>query len=411
MRDRSRTAKALAAVLVLATLAGACAQTGAARPPVSHRSTSSPSAGRATEAFGLALMRRLPAGNLVFSPDSVAAALAMTGTGAAGDTATQIAGALRVGSPASFAELGRLQQTIAAEQGTVAHGSSEAPTLSIANGLFVQQGFALAAPFTAGLMQSFGASPQLVDFTGHSAVEAINAWVAQQTRGLIAQIVDELSPETRLALANAIYLKATWSEEFKAGETRPAPFHGAGAPSSTAFMHETAPLLYARGHGYVALSLPYRDSTLSLLVVLPVGESLRKFERRLDANTLERIVRALKQRPVKVSLPRFHLQTTATLNTPLQQLGITDAFSRGGADFSRITNSEQLVVGQVLHAADFKVDERGTEAAAATLVTVEALSAVTYRHVASFNADRPFMFLLRDDRSGAVLFAGRLVKP
>jgi serpin B len=357
-------------------------------------------------------MHRLPHGNLVFSPDSVAAALAMTGTGAAGKTATQIARTLRLGSPASFAAVGRLQQALAAEQTQAAHGSTEAPILSIANGLFVQQGFALEAPFTAGLAQSFAAAPQPVDFTSPTAPEAINSWIAQQTHGLIPRVVGELPETTRLALANAIYLKAAWSDEFKSRETRLAPFHGTQATTSAAFMHETESLRYARGREYAALSLPYRDSTLSLLVVLPVATSLAKLERRFDAAMLSHIAHGLRPRPVRVSLPRFHLQTTATLNAPLQRLGMTDAFAEGRADFSGIAQATPLTIGEVRHAADFKVDERGTEAAAATVVTVVATSETRpVRPPVSFNANRPFMFFLRDDRNGALLFAGRLVKP
>jgi serpin B len=402
---------AIAAMLAALTTGGARASAATASP-AKQSPAASVSPAQVTESFGLSLMHRLPAGNLVFSPDSIEAALAMAGTGAAGQTATQIAQTLHLGSPASFAAVGRLQQAIAAEQSSAAHGSTEAPTLNIANGLFVQQGFLVEAPFTTGLAQSFAALPQPVDYTNPSAVEAINNWIDQQTHGLIQHVVGPLSPLTRLALVNAIYLKALWSSEFKSRASRPAPFHGPHATSTATSMHEEEPLPYGRGRDYAALSLPYRDSTLSLLVVLPVGESLAKLERRLDAAMLDRIVHSLHSRAVRVSLPRFHLQTTATLNAPLQRLGMTDAFAEDGANFSRITQSEPLRVGEVLHAADFKVDEQGTEAAAVTVVTVEATSERrSVRPPVNFNADRPFMFFLRDDRSGVVLFAGRLVKP
>jgi serpin B len=413
MPDRNQRIRALIVAFVLAAFATGTAHAGAAAPPTaSHRPTSSLSPAQATEAFGLALMHRLPQGNLVFSPDSIEAALAMAGTGAGGQTATQVAQTLHLSSPTSFAAVGRLQQAIAAEQSTAAHGSTEAPTLNIANGLFVQQGFSLEAPFTAGLAQSFAASPQAVDFTSPSAVEAINNWIDQQTHGLIPRLVGELSRETRLALANAIYLKAAWSAEFKARETRSAPFHASAGKIPTAFMHEGEDLPYLRGPGYAALSLPYRDSTLSLLVVLPVGESLARLERHLDAPMLDRIVRGLRKRTVFVSLPRFHLQIHTELNAPLQSLGMTDAFAPGRADFSAITQREPLNIGEVLHAADFKIDEQGTEAAAVTVVTVEASSAlVPVRPPVKFNANHPFLFFLRDDRSGALLFAGRLTQP
>jgi serpin B len=406
----SRLGRAIATALIALPFVALPARTSGAAPAVLAK-RAPPSAARATESFGLDLMHRLGRGNLVFSPDSIAAALAMTGTGAVGDTADQIARALHLGPAANLPASGRLQQTIIADQAAVAHGSSEAPILNIANGLFVGQGLVLEAPFTTDLAQWFGASPQIVDFRTPGAIEAINAWANQQTHGLIPHILSELSPQTLLALANAIYLKATWSEKFDENETRPAPFRKEGRRSSAEFMHDTQSLPYAAGRGYAAVAIPYRDSTLSLLVVLPRRESLPRLERQLDARTLDRIVATLKPHDVRLSLPRFHLQVQTTLNAPLERLGIRDAFAEGAADFSGITQTAPLRISEVLHAADFKIDERGTEAAAVTLGLFRSLSAIRYRHVVDFNANHPFLFFLRDDHTGALLFAGRLVTP
>jgi serpin B len=365
----------------------------------------------ATTPFGLQLMRSLGAGNLVLSPDSIAAALAMAGSGAAGDTAAQIAKVLHLASPAGFAAVGQLQAAIAAEQVAAAHGDPQAPALDLANGLFVQQGYALKAPFLAGLEQYFGAAPQAVDFRQAAAVEAINAWVSAHTQAVIPHILGSLPPQTRLALANAVYLKAAWRYPFKPAATASAPFHGERGSFSTAFMHETGELPYAHGRGYAAVDLPYRSSTLSLLVLLPLGGKLAALERGLSPGRLAAIVRGLSPRPVLLSLPRFHLATHTVLNGTLEALGMTDAFGES-ADFSGITAAEGLRIGRVEHAADFKVDEAGTIAAAATVVTIEPTTAGAFRPgLIPFNADRPFLFFLRDDRSGALLFAGRLVDP
>jgi serpin B len=404
-----------AIALALAAVLAGCGKASARQAGPTSRgsvgaSAGASSAGKATEAFGLAALRHLPRGNVVFSPDSVADALAMTGTGAVGPTARQISSALHVPSPASFASIGALQQQIAAEQARLADGSSEAPTLSIANGLFVQRDYPLEPSFASGLQQAFAAEPQAVDFMSASGEQAINAWVAQQTHGLIPQIVSELSRATRLELANAIYLKASWSEWFKLNDSRPGPFHGEQGTSTTVFMHKTEPLSYGQGRGYEALSLPYSHSTLALLVVLPSGQSVGGLERQLSPAALDRIVRGLSRHVVNVSLPRFHLTLKTELNSLLEALGVTDAFSEA-ADFSGITRAESLKIGEVVHAADFKIDERGTLAAAATVVGVEPTSATIYSHVVRFAADRPFLFFLRDARSGAMLFAGRLTKP
>jgi serpin B len=410
---RRRITSAVIALLVAASASG-CAHAGGAQ---SVRTASDPPAsaagispGKATEQLGLELLHRLGSGNLAFSPDSIAAAVAMLGSGASGKTAAQIAQVLHLRSVDDFAGVGELQRTIIAGQSFPSNGGSEAPILQIANGIFVQQGYPLEASFTDGLVQDFGAVPESVDFQGPAGTEAINAWVSQQTHGLIPKIFDELSPETRLALANAIYLKAKWSEHFKPSDSAPGPFHGQTGTSSTVFMHKTESLSYDHGRGYAAVALPYLDSSLSLLVVLPSGQSLSSFERQLNASALDRIVRRLSKRNVYVTLPRFHLHTQTVLNGVLQELGMSRAFSES-AEFSKITKAEALKLGEVAHAADFKVNEEGTVAAASTVGTAELLMRIIHRDVVDFDADRPFLFFLRDERSGALLFAGRLVRP
>ncbi len=382
---------------------------GGGSVPVAHEAAHlalSPAA--ATTPLALALMHSLGPGNLVLSPDSIAAALAMAGSGAAGGTASQMAGVLHLGSPRAFAAVGQLQGAIANEQVAAGRSDPQAATLKLANGLFLQQGFALKPTFLAGLQANFGTAPQSVDFERSSAVEAINAWVNAHTQGIIPSILSELPKQTRMALANAIYLKAAWRYPFKATATAPAQFHGARGSSSIAFMHETAELRYGHGHGYAAVDLPYRASTLSLLVLLPVGQSVAALEGALAHGRLVAIVRGLSSKPVQLSLPRFHLATHALLNDPLKALGMPIAFSEA-ANFSGITNAVRLRIGLVEHASDFKVDEAGTVAAAATVVTLEptVAHALPPRPI-PFDANRPFLFFLRDDRTGALLFAGRL---
>jgi serpin B len=415
---RSRIAAIVVIGLLLPTVVSACGQAsaedGAPRvsdpPGVLATTPFNASPGRATEHLGLALLPRMGRGNVAFSPDSIAAAVAMLGTGAVGPTATQIARVLDLPSPAGFPAVGELQRKIIAEQSTSSSGERQPPTLQIANGMFLQQGYPLETPFTAGLDQDFGAIPQTVDFKGPAGTEAINAWVAQQTHGLIPQIVEELPPETRLALANAIYLKADWSERFKPNDNASGPFHGEAGTTSTVFMHKTELLPYAHARGYTAVALPYAHSTLSLLLMVPAGQSLSSLERHLQSSGLRPVVHLLSQRNVRISLPRFHLQLHTILNGVLQALGMGRAFSES-AEFSGITKAESLRIGEVAHAADFMVDEEGTLAAAATVGTLEPFSLTIYSNVVAFKADRPFLFFLRDDRSGTVLFAGRLVVP
>jgi serpin B len=367
----------------------------------------------ATGAFGLDLMRARPAGNLVLSPDSVAAALAMTGTGGLGRTAEEIARTLHLKGPVALAAVGDLQRALAAGQAAVAGGDPNAPTLEIANGLFLQQGLPFAPAFLSGAQRRFGAVPETVDFGGdpQGALDTINGWVSERTRGLIPQILDSVPPGMALALANAIYLDADWKHPFEKSKTRPGTFHAAAGKVGVDFMHQTESLRYGAGPGYKAVALPYRSSTLSLLLMLPVGQRLGSLLSRLDGRGLARIARGLAPKPVILTLPRFHLNTDATLTGTLKKLGMPTAFS-DAANFSRITTAVPLKIGFVKHAADLAVDEAGTVAAAATVVGAVRTSAEgTPVDAVRFNANRPFLFFLRDERTGAVLFAGRLTDP
>jgi serine protease inhibitor len=363
--------------------------------------------------FGLDLMRAKKSGNLVLSPDGVATALAMTGTGGVGRTAEEIARTLHLKGPTDLAAIGDLQRAIVAGQAAAAVGDPEPPTLEIANGLFLQQGLPFEPAFLSGALQRFGAAPETVDFAGDptGALNAINAWVSERTKGLIPQILDSLPEEMALALANAVYLDADWEHPFKRGETRPGVFHKAAGTATVDFMHQTESLRYGAGPGFKAVALPYRSSTLSFLVVLPVRQRLGTLQHRLDGRSLARIARGLSARPVILGLPRFHLNTDIELTSALKKLGMPTAFSEA-ANFSRITTAVPLRIAFVKHAADFTADEGGTAAAGATVVgAVRTSASRPPRNAVGFNANRPFLFFLRDDRTGAVLFAGRLTDP
>lgn len=406
------------ALLVTTGIGGAdSTSTGQAKTPT--RPVDSPLApAPATGAFGLDLMRAQGPGNLVLSPDSVAAALAMTGTGGVGRTAQEIARTLHLKGPTALAAVGDLQRAIVARQaaaavGAAAVGYPEPLTLEIANGLFLQQGLPFEPAFLSSAQQRFGASPETVDFVGNpmGARDAINGWVNERTRGRIPRILDSLPEEMALALANAIYLDADWVHPFKKSKTRPGVFHKATGKVTVDFMHQTESLRYGAGPGYKAVALPYRFSTLSLLVVLPVRQRIGALLHRQDGRGLARIARDLSTRPVILSLPRFHLNTDVELTGTLKKLGMPTAFGEA-ADFSRISTAVPLKMAFVKHAADFTVDEAGTVAAAATVVGIVPTSAQPLpRNPVVFNANRPFLFFLRDDRSGAVLFAGRLTDP
>ncbi len=404
-------------VLLVAAGIGGTDLTSTSQAKTPKRPVSSPhtflAPAAATGAFGLDLMRAHGPGNLVLSPDSVAAALAMTGTGGAGRTAEEIARTLHLEGPTTLAAVGDLQRAIAAGQAAAAVGDPEPPTLEIANGLFLQQGLPFKPAFLSSALQRFGAAPETVDFSANptGALEAINGWVSERTKGLISRILDSLPKGMALALANAVYLDADWEHPFKKSKTKPGVFHKTAGNATVDFMHQTESLRYGAGPGYRAVALPYRSSTLSLLVMLPVRQELGTLQHRLNGESLARIAASLAPRPVDLSLPRFHLNTDAELTDALEKLGMPTAFSEA-ANFSRITTAVPLKIAFVKHAADFTVDEAGTVAAAATVVGVTVRSAQRPpRDPVIFNANRPFLFFLRDDRTGAVLFTGRLTDP
>jgi serpin B len=406
------TAALVATAAVCALAASSCGAQGAtsAGVGVASQHTKPLAASAATAALGMDLLRLHPDGNLVLSPDNIAAALAMAGTGARGATAAQIARTLHLASPAAFAAVGELQSQIAREQTAAARGDPEPPALWIANGLFLQEGLGLQAPFLATLKQSFEATPQAVDFAHQStaAVGAINAWISDHTDHVIPAALQSVPSKTVLALANAVYFKALWSEQFVTGAFA-SIFHTPDGPQRAPFMSQTARLPYMTGRGYSAVELPYASSTISMLVVLPSSpRGLPSLQRRFGVGGLQRIVGKMRSRNVELKLPKFHIAAHDELAGDLEALGMPLAFS-DRADFAGMAAGGELKLGDVIHAADIRVDERGTTAAAATVVTVEPTSEEVIRNPVHFDANHPFLFFLRDRRTGTVLFAGRLV--
>lgn len=393
----------------MATLSPATGAAGASWP-TRHGARPAYAPAQATTAFGLDLMRRLPSGNLVLSPDSIETALAMAGTGAEGQTAKQMADALRLPSPRSFAAVGALQREIAGEQVAAGAGHGDAPVLNLAGALFLQDGLRVEPSFLSGLESAFGARPQRVDFRHAlaAAEAAIDVWGGEQTHGLIPKAVSGLPTETLLAIVNAIYLKAQWATPFQASATTPDAFHLKGGAVQVPFMHETETLRYGAGRGYELVELPYAASDLTMAALLPVGESVTRLLDGLTEPALSAMLARTSPRAVALSIPRFQFSFAQELNGALRSLGMADAFT-SAANFHGIAPG--LDIGAVQHVADIAVDEEGTEAAAVTVLAIEESSLRVLSHPVSFDADRPFLFFVRDRRSGATLFAGRVEDP
>jgi serpin B len=299
--------------------------------------------------------------------------------------------------------------------------SAQTAELDVANGLWIQSGFGLGGAFMTALSQDFGAAPQTIDFEHgpggpDSSRQTINGWVADRTAHLIDNLFPPgtITPQTQLVLANAIYLKAFWSTPFDPSLTAPAPFYpDSGGRVSAPFMRiapgsiEQFP--YARGHGYVAAALPYVNSSLSMLAIMPSAGTLRAFQHSLTGATIAAIVRSLKTKPVNLSMPKLSLNVQTSLNAVLQRLGMPLAFS-DAANFRRISTRVALKIQAAEHAAVMKVDEAGTVAAAATGISFEP-TAIAVTPAVPLTLNHPFLLFLRDDRTGAILFAARVTNP
>ncbi|HEU0287838.1 MAG TPA: serpin family protein, partial [Nocardioidaceae bacterium] len=337
--------------------------------------------------------------NAVVSSASIGTAFAMLRAGATGETAAQIDDVL--GFPSSG--LGPAYNFLT-EQWTTPR--DDGPELSVANELFFQEGLAFKAAFLDVLGRDFGVGVQTVDFAGDAA-EVLNAWVREQTRERIQGLCDQLSPSTRLVLANAIYLKATWVSRFTAEATWDAAFRrSTGEPVHAPFMHQTSDFDFVREDGWSAIRLPYRGGELSMWVLLP--DDIADPVALLDPAVLARATASATRHDVELSLPKWDFQCDATLTDVLPAMGMPKAFSPA-AEFGGIADTA-LMIDDVIHRADITVDEEGTEAAAVTAIIMRVAMAISSAD-AVFDADRPFAFAVLHDATGSPLFEGVVGNP
>jgi len=368
--------------------------------------------------FALALydqLRQQP-GNLCFSPFSIRAALGLSLAGARGETAAQMTEALcATGDETLHADIASLLGRL--------NAGSRHYTLSVAAALWAQKGTPLLPEFLDIVERHYRGALHLVDFHGapDAAVSAINQWVEQETHGRISGLVGPgtINVLTRLLLLNAAYFKATWASEFSLAATREQPFHlESGGSVSVPLMQQRTSAGYMQARGFEALDLPYRGGDFSLLVLLPGRRTgLRTFEDRLSARVLADAVADMREQNVDVFLPQFTAAWgAADLRPHLAALGMPLAFESTRADFSGIDGHQPpdvqaLHLSAVVHRTFVEVNERGTEAAAATASIMQVRSAVRPPPIPVFRADRPFLYAIRHRRSGALFFMGRMADP
>lgn len=365
-------------------------------------------------AFALQLYSKLQStpGNLIFSPYSISSALAMTCAGARGATARQMEQVLhldQVGTNFS-AQFGQLDADLKQAQ-----GSNE---LSVANSLWPQEKYPVRTEFLKLLKQDFGATVTPANYTSQApqARAAINRWVDEKTRHKIPEIIGPgtLNALTRMVLVNAIYFKGTWQSPFPESATRPDKFYlDPGTTITVPFMHRRGHFQYAESPQWQLLALPYAGGQLEMILLLPRSrDGIAQLESNLSQVHLKDWLAEAKDQNVAVALPKFKMATSLKLSDILRGLGMTDAFSPDRADFSGVDGKTHfLYLSAVLHKAYVEVNEKGTEAAAATAVTMKALAVRLDERPRKFRADHPFLFCIRDASTGSLLFMGRVSNP
>jgi serpin B len=399
-------------LLCAALLALSCNPDAPSAPPAppSH-AAQAPAA--ADGSFALRLYGQLAQtpGNLVYSPASVQVAFTMAWAGARGETATEMAQVLGISGPPDAA----IQA--AGDQLRAWNTPGEA-TLAVANRLFAARTLHLDPAFVSLCAESLAAPLEQLDFAGDPAGSRlhINQWVSDQTHQRIEELLAprHITAGTDLVLVNAIYLKAAWAQPFRPQATQPAPFASPSGPREVPMMRQTGSFRLGRmGNAATLIELPYAGGALSMVIVLPdAADGLPAAEQGLDAAVLEAALAEATPQRVDLRLPRFRIEpaTPVSLRTHLEALGMRRAWQGGQADFSGMTGpgTGGAPISEAVHKAFIEVNEQGTEAAAATaLVMRKSRSAPG----TPFHADHPFLFFIRDTRTGALLFLGRLTDP
>lgn len=400
------------AILAACAIAAAFSAFGAKASPVDGTDIEAVVVGNNSFAFDLYRELAREEGNLFLSPYSISSALAMTYAGAHGETANQMAATLHFDVTQE-----RLHPAFSSLTEMLTD-TGKNYQLVVANALWGQTGYKFLPEFLGVVSKYYGAGLSEVDYVDDAnreqARQTINQWVESKTNGKIKELIQsgDLSPLTRLVLTNAIWFKGKWELEFKPESTKIMEFHVTAQKTvDVPMMHQIARLNYAENDEVQILELPYAGGDLAMVIVLPRPDyELAKVDGMLGLETVRSWLSQLSSKEVEVLLPRFKLEKGFLLNEKLQDLGMVDAFDESAADFSGMTPGRDLYISSVIHQAFVEVNEEGTEAAAATAVIMGGKSAGLNKRPI-FRADRPFVFMIWDRRSAAILFLGRLVDP
>jgi serpin B len=370
--------------------------------------------------FAIELYRRLgyETGNLFFSPESISTALAMTYAGARADTAAEMARTLHFTLPP-----GQLHPAMGAllRDRNAAHDGYQ---LKEADALWVQKGYSLLPEFLQLNKDNYEAGLNQLDFKGatEASRQTINLWVEQRTENKIRELLTPgiLDSDSRLVLTNAIYFKGDWERAFKKEDTKEEDFHlSATQAIKTPLMHMTNGFSCLDGGSFQALEIPYKNKELSMIILLPKAmEGLSEFEQSLSPANMQQLLHQLRPaEKIIVTMPKFKIEALLGTGPALIAMGMRKALDVNTADFTGMASRKtmqldgNLSIDAVIHKAYVDVNEEGTEAAAATAVITHRKLGAYQMPPLIFRADHPFMFLIRDNRSGSILFIGRVINP
>ncbi len=367
----------------------------------------------ANNGFAFKLLKQLakeqPVANIFISPYSASTVLQMVGSGAAGQTKTEMQSVLGT-TGLSSAVVNGANKDIAQSL----NNRNTNVILTTANAIWYRQGATVKPEFIACNQQFFGATVAPLNFADPHSVDVINSWASEKTHGKISRIADGMiSRDTQLFLANAVYFKGKWAEPFDVKDTKDRPFHLRGGGQKTVpMMTQTKTFTYRHGTGYQAVRLPYQDENLAMYVFLPdTNSSPEKLLGIMNGDTWQRVTKpGFSEKEGTVVLPKFRLEYSVELNQPLQSLGMKTAFDMDKADFSGI--APQLFISHARQKTFVEVKEEGTEAAAVTGIAVEANGiAMPPPNPFKMIVDRPFLFLIEDNQTGTILFMGVMFDP
>ncbi|HHX87755.1 MAG TPA: serpin family protein [Firmicutes bacterium] len=358
-----------------------------------------------------ALKEGAPSKNMFISPASVSLALAMTFNGAAGETAEAMGKVLHI----EDMNLDEINSAFA-DLRTILQNPDPRVKLAIANSLWAREGVDFYEEFLRRNRDFFNAGVEALDFSSPGAARTINRWVEKQTGGQIKDLIEPpIDPLTVLFLINAIYLKAEWSKPFDTNQTRDIPFYlPDGSSKQRPVMFQEGEFQYLDGEGFQAVNIPYgKNGRIGMYIFLPdPDQSLEDFYRQLDSSAWSSWMGSFKQTEGTVGLPRFKYEYESSLNDVLKSLGMEIAFDSQAADFSAMRPTPpRLYIAEVKHKAFVEINEKGTEAAAATSVEMKCTSAAPTPDRFTMIIDRPFFFSIVDQKTCSILFMGSVTDP